>query len=106
MFTCLYTNICLHKVRSLTLDTMKPEWENTLHAIGNRKSNAIYEELLPQGYNRSYIKIKIYNIYIYLYNIGLLKKDDGRTTFIYEKYISMKYTSPQNKERILFERKS
>jgi hypothetical protein len=75
------------QVRSLTLDTMKPEWEKTLQEIGNSKSNATYEAFIPSNFNRS-----------------ALKKDEQRATFIIDKYINMKYTSPQMKEQILMNR--
>ena len=35
------------------LDTMKPERDEKLQDIGNNKSNDMYEELLPLGFNRS-----------------------------------------------------
>jgi hypothetical protein len=35
---------------------------------------------------------------------GALKKDEQRATFIIDKYINMKYTSPQMKEQILMNR--
>ncbi|XP_011405134.1 PREDICTED: uncharacterized protein LOC100639410 [Amphimedon queenslandica] len=62
---------------------MKPEWEEKLRDIGNKRSNNIYEELLPAGFNRS-----------------SLKNDQTRTKFIQDKYISMKYTSEENKGAI------
>ena len=42
----------LFQVRSLTLDKMKPEWEDKLKEIGNTKSNLLYEEELPQGFSK------------------------------------------------------
>ena len=42
----------LFQVRSLTLDKMKPEWEDKLNEIGNTKSNLLYEEELPQGFSK------------------------------------------------------
>ena len=40
------------QVRSLTLDKMKPEWEERLRAVGNTVSNNAYEELLPADFDR------------------------------------------------------
>ncbi len=39
-------------MRSLTLDTVKDEWTETLRRVGNRRSNAVYEAHLPEDFNR------------------------------------------------------
>lgn len=57
--------------------------------VGNTKSNAVYEELLPKDFDRETLK----------------KKEDWRQEFITDKYVAMKYTSQENKERILQESK-
>ena len=74
------------QVRSLTLDSLKPSVVRRLKAVGNVKSNAVYEANLPEGFDRSQ-----------------LKKGENRQEFITDKYVSMKYASPANKERILIE---
>ena len=56
---CISLSFSSPKVRSLTLDTMKPEWEEKLKAIGNKKSNSVYEALLPSGFSRSKSTITI-----------------------------------------------
>ena len=50
--------LCL-QVRSLTLDTLKPEWLQKLKEFGNKNSNAIYEKNLPEDFDRG--------IYLYVY---------------------------------------
>ena len=77
-------------MRSLTLDTLKSEWVVRLKAVGNSRSNKVYEELLPEGFDRETLK----------------KEEDWRREFITDKYVAMKYTSPENKERILQESRS
>ena len=57
--------------------------------VGNTKSNAVYEELLPKDFDRETLR----------------KKEDWRQEFITDKYVAMKYTSQENKERILQESK-
>ena len=74
-------------MRSLTLDTLKSEWVTHMKSIGNTKSNQVYEELLPEDFDRETLR----------------KKEDWRQEFITDKYVNMKYTSPENKERILKE---
>ena len=70
-------------MRSLTLDTLKNEWVTRMKAVGNTKSNKVYEELLPEDFDREE-----------------LKKKDLRQEFITDKYVNMKYTSQENRERI------
>ena len=60
-----------------------------MKAVGNAKSNEVYEELLPQDFDRE-----------------SLRKDNGRLEFITDKYVNMKYTSQENKERIRQESRS
>ena len=81
--------VYISQVRSLTLDTLKSEWVVRMKEVGNTKANAIYEELLPKDFDRE----------------ALRKKEDWRQEFITDKYVNMKYTSPENKERILQESK-
>ena len=57
--------------------------------VGNTKSNAVYEERLPKDFDRETLR----------------KKEDWRQEFITDKYVAMKYTSQENKERILQESK-
>ena len=78
--------VYISQVRSLTLDSLKPSVVRRLKTLGNTKSNAVYEETLPEDFDRK-----------------LVKKGENRGDFIMEKYITMKYTSPENKERILRE---
>ena len=40
------------QVRSLTLDTLKPEWLEKLKEFGNKNSNGIYEKNLPEDFDR------------------------------------------------------
>ena len=40
------------QVRSLTLDTLKPEWVEKLKEFGNKSSNVIYEKNLPEDFDR------------------------------------------------------
>lgn len=82
--------VYISQVRSLTLDTLKSEWVVRLKAVGNSRSNKVYEELLPEGFDRETLK----------------KEEDWRREFITDKYVAMKYTSPENKERILQESRS
>lgn len=44
--------LCFPQVRSLTLDVLKPEWVESMKENGNRKSNAVYEALLPEDFDR------------------------------------------------------
>ena len=76
--------VYVSQVRSLTLDSIKPSVVRKLKAIGNTKSNTVYEALLPEDFDRSQ-----------------LKKGENRQDFIMEKYVSMKYVTPDEKERIL-----
>ena len=76
----------MSQVRSLTLDSLKPSVVRRLKAVGNVKSNAVYEANLSEDFDRA-----------------LLKKGENRLDFITEKYVSMKYTSAADKERILME---
>ena len=77
----------ISQVRSLTLDTLKSDWVIRLKAVGNTKSNEVYEELLPKDFDKESLK----------------KREDWRQEFITDKYVDMKYTSQENKERILQE---
>ena len=74
----------ISQVRSLTLDSLKPSILRHLKAVGNVKSNSVYEALLPPDFDRS-----------------RLKNEENRLEFITEKYVIMKYASPEDKERIL-----
>lgn len=76
----------MSQVRSLTLDSLKPSVVRKLKAVGNAKSNAVYEAHLQEDFDRT-----------------LLKKGENRQDFITEKYVGMKYTSAADKERILIE---
>ena len=40
------------QVRSLTLDTLKPEWVEKLKEFGNKSSNVLYEKNLPEDFDR------------------------------------------------------
>ena len=77
----------MSQVRSLTLDSLKPGSIRLLRSIGNTKANTVYEALLPKDFDKSSLR------------------RDGRQDFILEKYVSMKYTSAEDKERILMESK-
>lgn len=79
--------VYVSQVRSLTLDTLKPEWLEKLKEFGNKNSNAIYEKNLPEDFDREAIRT-----------------DEGRQEFITDKYIEMKYASAEDKERIVRER--
>ena len=79
--------VYISQVRSLTLDTLKGDWVTRLKAVGNTRSNEVYEELLPKDFDREALK----------------KREDWRQEFINDKYVDMKYTSQENKERILQE---
>jgi stromal membrane-associated protein len=81
--------VYISQVRSLTLDTLKSEWVVRMKEVGNTKANTVYEELLPEDFDRE----------------ALRKKEDWRQEFITDKYVAMKYTSQENKERILQESK-
>lgn len=126
------------QVRSLTLDTLKPEWVEQLKEVGNRNSNAIYETHLPEDFDRgehyslrhsSSIGIdKTWHQLsdgVFLTKVGYqlplpvvlppdsycvalvsadaVRRDETRQEFITEKYVAMKYTPPEDKERILEE---
>ncbi len=80
--------VYISQVRSLTLDSLKPSVVRHIKAIGNTKANAIYEALLPKDFNKSRLR---------------KGGGEGRQDFITEKYISMKYASPENRERIFQE---
>jgi CRISPR/Cas system CSM-associated protein Csm2 small subunit len=76
------------QVRSLTLDSIKPSVVRRLKTLGNSKVNAVYEASLPKDFDKTQ-----------------LKKGENRHEFIMEKYVSMKYVLPTDKERILIESK-
>ena len=76
------------QAKSLTLDSLKPEWVSRLKEIGNMKSNAVYEKNLPEDFERPSVR-----------------KHEGRRQFITDKYSTMKYTSEEDKERISTESK-
>jgi len=79
--------VYVSQVRSLTLDSLKPTSIRHLRSVGNTKANAVYEAVLPKDFDKS----------------SLRKGDGGRQDFILEKYVSMKYMSAEDKERILVE---
>ena len=76
------------QVRSLTLDSIKPSVVRRLKSLGNVKVNAVYEALLPKDFDRTQ-----------------LKRGENRQEFIMEKYMGLRYVSPEDKERILTESK-
>ena len=76
------------QVRSLTLDSLRAEWVERLKTNGNKNSNIIYEATLPQDFDRDSVK-----------------KEEARQDFITEKYIAMRYTTTEEKERIIEESK-
>ena len=78
--------VYVSQVRSLTLDAVKPAWARHLRTVGNTKANALYEALLPADFDKSKVR-----------------RSDGRQEFIMEKYVALKYTTPEDKERILTE---
>ena len=80
--------VYVSQVRSLTLDSIKASVVRKIKAIGNTKSNAVYEALLPEDFDKT-----------------KLKKGERRGDFIEEKYLGLKYVSPTDKERILKESK-
>lgn len=80
--------VYVSQVRSLTLDSLKPEWVERLKTMGNKNSNSIYEATLPKDFDRDKVK-----------------KDEIRQDFIMEKYTALKYSTPTEKERILEESK-
>jgi len=80
--------VYVSQVRSLTLDSLKPSVVRHIKAMGNIKSNAIYEALLPKDFDRSQ-----------------LKNGENRQDFIMDKYLVMRYALPEEKERILIESK-
>ena len=75
------------QVRSLTLDSLKPASIRHLRSVGNTKANTVYEAVLPKDFDKSALK----------------KANGRRQDFIMEKYVIMKYASPEDKERILVE---
>ena len=74
------------QVRSLTLDSLKPSVLRRIKSIGNIKSNAVYEALLPKDFDRLQVR-----------------RPEIRKDFIVEKYVDMKYVLPPDKEKILAE---
>lgn len=46
---------------------MKPEWEDQLREIGNARSNKLYEENLPNGFNRGMLSNR--DMYFNRYNV-------------------------------------
>ena len=83
--------VYISQVRSLTLDSLKPSVVRHIKSVGNIKSNAIYEAQLPKDFDRSQLK---------------KGGGEGRQDFIMEKYVSMKYASPEDRERIFKESES
>lgn len=79
--------VYVSQVRSLTLDSLKPSSVRNLRSIGNIKANAVYEALLPADFDKS----------------SLRKPGGGRMDFIIGKYVTMKYATAEDKERILEE---
>ena len=78
----------ISQVRSLTLDSLKPSVIRHIKSIGNIKSNAVYEAQLPKDFDRSRLR---------------KGGGEGRQDFITEKYVSIKYASPEDRERIFQE---
>ncbi|CAI8039126.1 Arf-GAP with coiled-coil, ANK repeat and PH domain-containing protein 3, partial [Geodia barretti] len=80
--------VYVSQVRSLTLDTLKPEWLEKLKEFGNKNSNGIYEKNLPEDFDREAVRT-----------------EEGRQEFITEKYIELKYTGEEERETIREQRK-
>lgn len=80
--------VYISQVRSLTLDSLKPSVVKHIKAIGNTKSNAVYEALLPKDFDRMQLR---------------KGGGEGRQDFITEKYVIIKYASPEDRERIFQE---
>ena len=77
----------LSQIRSLILDSIKPEWIFTISSMGNTKFNSVFEANLSE-------KVKI----------ELVKNERNLKEFITDKYQNLKFCDEEERNRIMLER--
>ncbi|XP_062514932.1 arf-GAP with coiled-coil, ANK repeat and PH domain-containing protein 2-like isoform X2 [Corticium candelabrum] len=70
----------ISQVKSLTLDTLKPEWIDKLKRVGNRTANELFEYELPSDFSKNF------------------KNQDERRHFIRQKYDELTFMTKSNRE--------
>ena len=79
----------LSQIRSLILDSIKPDWIFTISGMGNIKFNSIFEANLSEE-----VKIE------------LVKNERNLKEFITDKYQNLKFCAEEERNRIMLEREA